>query len=164
MVQRPPIFTRAEPLFPYTPPVRSETSPPSPPLGDCIERRQQRAIDARRQHRCVLCGGCRLRRNRHSPKANVIHKTPQHLSCHQTSTTKICLHVCHVAQQSILQVRNRGKKDCARKRGAETAGALRSLGEISASKRYGDLQLGSAGWGTRGCQKEWTWREAESNN
>src|SRR3546814_8259624 len=66
-----------------------ESAPPSPPLGDCIERRQQLAVDARRQHRCVLCGGCRLRRNRHSPKANVIHKTPQHLSCHQTSPTKI---------------------------------------------------------------------------
>src|SRR3546814_19325268 len=77
-----------------------ESAPPSPPLGDCIERRQQLASDARRQHRCVLCGGCRLRRDRHSPKANVIHKTPQHLSCHQTSPTKICLPVCHVAKQT----------------------------------------------------------------
>src|SRR3546814_4135761 len=90
---------------------------------DCIERRQQLAIDARRQHRCVLCGGCRLRRNRHSPKANVIHKTPQHLSCHQTSPTKICLHVCHVAQQSILQVRNR--------RSEEHTSELQSLMRIS---------------------------------
>src|SRR3546814_12730792 len=106
MIRRPPRSTRTDTLFPYTTLFRSaeESAPPSPPLGDCIERRQQLAIDARRPHRCVLCGGCRLRRNRHSPKANVIHKTPQHLYCHQTSPTKICLHVCHVAKQSILHV------------------------------------------------------------
>ncbi|WP_258043176.1 hypothetical protein [Sphingomonas sp. NBWT7] len=37
-------------------------APPSPALRKRVERSQQLAIDTRRQHRCLLGGGCKLRR------------------------------------------------------------------------------------------------------